>query len=406
MNYTQAIAWLYGTQLHGVKLGLEQIHRLLDELGVEGGQQRFIHVAGTNGKGSVCAMLDAICREQGIRTGLFTSPHLVHFCERIKLDGRTISEQEVASGLTTIQEIVTGWETHPTFFEITTALALYWFQRVKADIVVLETGLGGRLDSTNVVTPLVSVLTPIDLDHQAWLGSSLGEIALEKAGIIKPGVPVVSAPQHEEVAEVFIRSAAEKGAAIQFITEPLENYPINLAGSHQKFNASLAIAALRSAGVRVSEEAIRKGLDNVIWPGRFQVIHNQIVLDGAHNEAAAQRLVLTWREVYGEKRATIILGVLKDKDMTAICRALMPIASAFIVTHVRSQRSSSPEELQQIIRELNASIPCSIAADLTQAIEIAKPGANPVLITGSLFLVGEALAFFDEASSKPEISEQ
>ena len=406
MNYTQAIAWLYDTQLRGIKLGLEQIHRLLDLLGFEGDEQRFIHVAGTNGKGSVCAMLDAICREQGILTGLFTSPHLVHFCERITLDGATISEQEVASGLTTIRKIVSDWETHPTFFEITTALALDWFQRRKADVVVLETGLGGRLDSTNVVTPLVSVLTPIDLDHQAWLGSSLNQIALEKAGIIKPGVPVVSAPQHNEVAELFVRAAAEKRAPIQFVTGPLENRPINLAGSHQKFNAALAIASLHAAGIEVSQEAIRKGLGNVVWPGRFQTIQNQIVLDGAHNEAAAERLVLTWREVRGNERATIILGVLKDKDMAAICRALMPIALAFIVTQVRSQRSSAPEELQAIIRELDATIPCSIATDLPHAIEIARPDANRVLITGSLFLVGEALAFFDEPGSKPEISEQ
>ena len=406
MNYPQAIAWLYDTQLHGIKLGLEQIHRLLVQLGFDGRKQRFIHVAGTNGKGSVCAMLDAICRAEGIRTGLFTSPHLVSFCERIKLDGAMISEREVAGSLSRIREIIHGWETHPTFFEITTALALDWFQRMNADVVVLETGLGGRLDSTNIVTPLVSVLTPIDLDHQVWLGSTLGQIASEKAGIIKPGVPVVSAQQHNEAAEVLIQSAAGKNASIQFVVNPLEDGAVNLAGSHQKLNAALAVSSLQAAGIEVSRESIRKGLENVNWPGRFQVIGNNIVLDGAHNEAAAQRLVLTWREVYDDARPAIILGILKDKDVTAICRALMPVASAFIVTPVHSQRSSEPGELHEIIQKLNSAIPCSIASGLPHALELAKPAASRVLITGSLFLVGEALAFFDAAGSRPEISSQ
>jgi len=406
VNYTQALAWLYDTQLHGIKLGLEQIHRLLDQLGTDGRRQRFIHVAGTNGKGSVCAMLDAICRAQGIRTGLFTSPHLVDFCERIKLDGAMIAEEEVATGLTKIHEIIRAWETHPTFFEITTALALDWFQRKNTDVIVLETGMGGRLDSTNVVTPIVSVLTSVDLDHQAWLGSSLVQIASEKAGIIKYGVPVVSAPQREEVAEVFTRSAGEKNTRLRFIADALEKYAVNLAGSHQKSNAALAVAALHAAGVEVSGEAIRHGLANVVWPGRFQTIQNQIVLDGAHNESAAQRLVLTWREVCGDVRPVIILGVLKDKDVNAICRALLPIASGFIVTPVRSQRSSTPEELRAIIQDLDPAIPCTIARDLPHAVEIAMPDANRILITGSLFLVGEALAFFDAASRKPKISEQ
>ncbi len=407
MNYTQAIAWLYETQYRGIKLGLEQIHRLLDELGFDGARLRFIHVAGTNGKGSVCAMLDAVCRAQGIRTGLYTSPHLVSFCERIKLDGAMISEQEVADGLARIREIIASWETHPTFFEITTALALDWFQRMNADVVVLETGLGGRLDSTNIVSPRVSVLTPIDLDHQEWLGSSLTEIATEKAGIIKPGVPVVSAPQHEEVEEVLVKFAAQKNASIQFITEPEENFPVNLAGSHQKLNAALALAALRAAGIEVSSEAIRSGLGNVVWPGRFQMLGENCVLDGAHNEAAAKRLVATWCEVFGNERPAIILGVLKDKDMTAICRALLPIAAGFIIVPVRSHRSSTPEELVQILRVLDPTVHCKTAAgSAARARNCEKTGTKSVLITGSLFLAGEALALFDSNGRPPEIGSQ
>ncbi len=405
MNYPQAIAWLYDTQHRGIKLGLEQIHRLAAALGFDGRSQRFLHVAGTNGKGSVCAMLDAICRAQGIRTGLYTSPHLVSFRERIKLDGAMIGEDEVAAGLGRIREIIAGWETHPTFFEITTALALEWFQRKEADVVVLETGLGGRLDSTNIVTPRVSVITAIDLDHQEWLGHTLTQIASEKAGIIKAGVPVVSVPQHPGVAEMLLQAAAEKNTAVQFVAGPLESIPVSLAGSHQKLNAALAIAALRAAGIEVSDEAVQEGLQNISWPGRFQLIGGNCIIDGAHNEAAAKRLALTWREVYGDERPAIILGILKDKDMAAICRALLPIAASFVAVAVRSHRTSDPADVMQILRTLDSKIPCEIAPDFAQALQMAKAGENKILITGSLFLAGEALAFFG-FGDLPEVGSQ
>ena len=418
MNYTQAIAWLYETQYRGIKLGLEQIRRLLDALGFDGARQRFIHVAGTNGKGSVCAMLDAICRVQGIRTGLYTSPHLVSFRERIKLDGAMIAEQEVADGLAKIRGIISGWTTHPTFFEITTALALDWFQRKNADVVVLETGLGGRLDSTNIVTPCVSVLTPIDLDHQELLGPTITQIAFEKAGIIKARVPVVSAPQQREAVEVLLKSAAKNVTSVEFITDPVppgRDISVSLPGSHQKLNAALAIAALRAAKINVSDEAIRNGLGNISWPGRFQVVAASLrdapglgdcVLDGAHNVAAAKRLVQTWREVFGDARPVIILGVLKDKDMPAICRALLPIAAGFVIVPVRSHRSSDPEELRQILHSLDPAVPCHTAQNFPQALAIAKTNPNKILITGSLFLAGEALAFFESAAHPPEIGSQ
>ena len=317
-----------------------------------------------------------------------------------------ISEEEAAAGLARIREIIATWETHPTFFEITTALALEWFQRMNADVVVLETGLGGRLDSTNVITPRVSVLTPIDLDHQEYLGSTLTEIATEKAGIIKPGVPVVSAPQYREVADVLNKSAAEKNTSVTFVSNPVENVPVSLAGSHQKLNAAIALAALHEAGIEVSDEAIREGLGNVSWPGRFQMLGENCVLDGAHNEAAAKRLVLTWKEVFGDERPAIILGVLKDKDMTAICRALLSIAAGFIVVPVRSHRTSSQDELVQILRALNPSIHCKTAPDLAQALDFTKKMPHKTLITGSLFLAGEALALFDANSKPPQIGSQ
>jgi len=413
VNYPDAIAWLYGTQHRGINPGLENVRRLLEALDFSGHGQRFIHVAGTNGKGSVCAMLDSICRAGGLQAGLYTSPHLVSFRERIQIGGEMISEADVAIGLSKIAGIIAEWKSQPTFFEIATALALDFFQQKDTDVVMLETGLGGRLDATNVITPVVSVITAIDLDHQAWLGATLEEIAGEKAGIIKRGVPVVSAPQQDAVVQVLIRTAAEKNAPIEFVESSLEKFTVNLVGSHQKLNAALAVAALQAGNVDVADPAIGLGLAGVTWPGRFQTIKNPnlklknlILLDGAHNEAATSRLAVTWREVFGDEKCVIILGMLKDKDMALICRALFPVAAAFVITPVHSQRTSQPEELLAMIRGIDAGADCVIARDFADALGIAGRRTGKILVTGSLFLVGEALAHFQEAGSKPEMSLQ
>ena len=392
MNYSEALKWLYGTQQHGIKPGLKGIQRLLDTLGVHGRDQRFIHVAGTNGKGSVCACLDSIGRAAGLRTGLFTSPHLISFRERIKLNGQMISETAVAKQLSVIADA------------ITTALALDYFQREGADLVVLETGLGGRLDATNVITPVVSVITSIDLDHIAWLGSTLEAIAAEKGGIIKSSIPVLSSPQPESAARVLIKIAHEKNSAIEFITDELS---VGLAGSHQKLNAALAVRALQSGGFQIAESAIQQGLKEVTWPGRFQRLNNnRLILDGAHNEAAAKRLTQTWREVFGNEQAVIILGILKDKDMESICHALQPIAKGFILVPVQNPRTSHPEELQAILHQINPDIDCKIASEFAHAITLAEASPERSLVTGSLFLIGEALAHFDKTGALQEMSSQ
>ena len=406
MNYAEAGAWLYGAQLRGIKLGLGNTRDLLDRLGVDLGPRRFIHVAGTNGKGSVCALIDSICRAEGIHSGLFTSPHLLTFRERIRIDGEKIEESETAAGLTGIREIAAQGGVQPTFFEITTALALEYFQRKNVDVVVLETGLGGRFDATNVVTPAVSVLTSIDLDHEAWLGSSVAAIAGEKAGIIKPGVPAVSVPQREEVAEVLSEAARKAGSELRFINAPIKNAVPGLPGSHQKWNAALAIAALEAASTAVSARSIEKGISEVVWPGRFQIIDRRYILDGAHNKAAAERLALTWKEIYGDARATVILGVLKDKDARAICAELLPIADAFIASPVRSSRSSTAQEMVEAIRAVNPATPCQLAENLSAALEIAKRRVRRILITGSLFLVGEAIAVLEGSPAAPEFTSQ
>jgi dihydrofolate synthase/folylpolyglutamate synthase len=391
-TYREALAWLYGTQRFGIKLGLDNIRRLLDELNVPGKHQRFVHVAGTNGKGSVCAMIDAICRAQGYRTGLFTSPHLVTYRERIQVDGEMIPEEKVAEGLNAIRIRTSDWNPHPTFFEITTALALIHFKERDCEVIALETGLGGRLDATNAVEPIVSVITPIGYDHQSWLGNSLEEIAGEKAGIIKTRIPVVSAAQEPAAEKVLRARAAECQAPIEIVSEPYTGTPLALAGAHQKQNASLAVAALRSGGIVVEEPAISRGLASVRWPARFQRWDERTIIDGAHNPAGADVLVTTWQEEFGDERATIILAVLADKDVAGICRSLVPIARQIILPPAHNERALAPNELAKIGTEISPDLPISVVASLGEGFHQARNKPERVLVTGSLHFAGEALA--------------
>ena len=443
MKYTEALAWLYSLQRFGIKLGLENIRRLIAELDLDLGNARVIHVAGTNGKGSVCAMIDSICRAQEYRTGLFISPHLVTFRERIRVNGEMISEEEVAAGLTNIRKLVADWDPHPTFFEIATALALKHFSGAESsarpeddvsgeivqlpspsplpsnrgeritcravaqrrrkvrgesksdsnvDIVILETGLGGRLDATNAVQSDVAVITPIALDHEIWLGDSLAKIANEKAGIIKAQTPVVSAPQLSEAAKVIRARASECEAPLHFVDQAYQKSPIALRGEHQKLNAAIAITAIRAAKIDIDDAAIARGLATVEWPGRFQCWDKRTVIDGAHNPAAAQILVQTWREVFGDQRATMILAILSDKDLKKICETLAPIADSVLLPKIRSERAAPPEELAKILSTITPPLPNSITSSVADALELAHARPNPILLTGSLHFAGEALA--------------
>jgi dihydrofolate synthase / folylpolyglutamate synthase len=392
-EYRESLAWLFGTQRFGIKLGLENSRRLFAALRVPAPNERIIHVAGTNGKGSVCALLDSVCRAARYRTALFTSPHLVTFRERIQMNGEMISEEEVARGLTKIRELVSAWEPHPTFFEIATALALDHFRDQEAEIVILETGMGGRLDATNAVQPVVSVLTPIDFDHQKWLGATLAEIAREKAGIIKAGVPVVSALQVAEV-ETIIRARAEECAApLDFVRQPFERLPIALSGTHQRQNAALALSALHTARIEVSDDAIANGLAAVVWPARFQRWDERTIIDGAHNPAGARTLAETWRETFGEQKATILLAVLQEKDVAGICAALAPVARRWLLPSIRSARALPPEELRLTIQNQDPDAPVALTASFAEAWDEARRDAAPILVTGSLHFAGEALAF-------------
>jgi dihydrofolate synthase/folylpolyglutamate synthase len=394
LTYKQALAWLYGLQRFGIKLGLKNIRRLLAELHIDPGNAcaKVIHVAGTNGKGSVCAMIDSILRAQGYRTGLFISPHLVTFRERIRVNGEMISEDAVTRGLTAIRDLVADWNPHPTFFEVTTALALKHFADAQIDIIILETGLGGRLDATNAIQSGIAVITPIDFDHEKWLGQSLREIAVEKAGIIKPRVPVVCAAQRPEAEDVIRARAAECRAPIQFVTASYDETPIALAGSHQKQNAALAIRAIGAAKIEIDQSAIARGLAAVEWSARFQQWDERTIIDGAHNPSAARVLAQTWREIFGDQRATLILAILSDKDVRAICEALAPISNYVFLPKIRSERATPPEEVAKVVSAIIPSLPYSITPSVAEALAVARTNPNPILVTGSLHFAGEALA--------------
>ncbi|MCI0745978.1 MAG: bifunctional folylpolyglutamate synthase/dihydrofolate synthase, partial [Verrucomicrobia subdivision 3 bacterium] len=321
MTYSEAIKFLYRLQLFGAKLGLENTRRLAALTGNPHEQLQFIHVAGTNGKGSTCAMLESIYRHAGRRVGLFTSPHLISFRERIQINRELISEVEVEAQVEAMQELFKKLPqgAHPTFFEVVTIMALRYFAAQRCNLVIWETGLGGRLDATNIVTPLASVITNVDLDHQKWLGQTVEQIAAEKAGIIKPQIPVVTSAR-EPALTVIRRAATEHNSEVHVVvTEPIKEPPPGLPGSHQGLNAALAEATVRVLQPRipVSAVAMRDGLKLVSWPGRLQMIRREgqtFLLDGAHNPAAALALREAIEELRPEHPRALVLAIMRDKD--------------------------------------------------------------------------------------------
>src|SRR5437588_8980165 len=282
MTYPEAIQFLYSLRLFGLKFGLENTFKLAALAGSPQEKLRFIHVAGTNGKGSTCAMLESIYREAGLRVGLFTSPHLVAFGERIQINRQLIAKDDIVRLVSEMQSLLKHFapDEHPTFFEVVTVLALRYFTEQKCDLVVWETGLGGRLDATNIVTPLASVITNIQYDHQKWLGETLASIAAEKAGIIKPGIPVITGADEPEAIQVIECIARRQNAPLTVVSPseaqrpPLSAIELPLLGQHQRLNAALAIATVRalSSRISVSDDCIRAGLSRVHWAGRLQLL--------------------------------------------------------------------------------------------------------------------------------------
>lgn len=404
LTYQETIEFLYSLRWFGAKLGLENTRQLAALSGNPQDRLRFIHVAGTNGKGSTCAMLESIYREAGLRVGLFTSPHLVAFSERIQVNRVPITEQEVVDQVSAIQPLLAHFpqEHHPTFFEAVTVMALRYFAEKGCELVIWETGLGGRLDATNIVTPLISVITNIQYDHQKWLGETLPSIAREKAGIIKPGVPVVTATEAPDALQVIRETATRQDAPLIILdpaappARPLDRIALPLLGRHQRVNASLALAAVRLLQdvVPVSSAAIARGLGNIFWPGRLQLITRpngqRVLLDGAHNPGGAATLAEALTHEFSAQKPVLILGILRDKDWMAMCEILAPLASRILLTPVHSERTAEPHGLAEACARANPKAPVLECASLSDA--LAAAADDPfVAIAGSLYLIGEAL---------------
>ncbi|MEI6176708.1 MAG: folylpolyglutamate synthase/dihydrofolate synthase family protein [Verrucomicrobiota bacterium] len=391
MNYHEAIDWLFSTQMFGIKLGLEGTRHLLKEfLAYPAHGVRVIHVAGTNGKGSTCAMTDSIARATGRRCGLFTSPHLIDYRERIKVSGEEIPEKACATILTRLREICESMESHPTFFEISLTAAMRWFRECECELIILETGMGGRLDATTAVPADVCVITPIGLDHTQYLGNTLEAIAAEKAGIFVPHKPAVSAPQEPAARFVLEKEANEKRCPLEFVKDPLLGYQIALAGEHQQWNAALAVAALHRAGIPLNTDIVRYGLTHLSWPGRFEEIQTGVVLDGAHNPHSARVLSDTWTSRFPETKASLIFSAVADKDISGTLKILAPLASRIFLCPVNTPRAIPAEEIAKCLPK--DAPPHENFGTFEDAFSAAIGHGRPLLIAGSLFLIGEARA--------------
>ncbi len=396
MNYEEAINWLYSTQMFGIKLGLEGPTRLLKEfLAFPDHGVKVVQVAGTNGKGSTCAMVDSVARACGWRTGLFTSPHLVDYRERIQVSGEMISEAVCADYLTQLREISERLPAgeHPTFFEITLACAMRYFREKKCELIVLEVGMGGRLDATTAVPTDVSIITPVALDHTKWLGETYAEIAQEKAGIMREGVPVFVSAQKQEAADVIEKEANHTRSPLEFITESVLNYPIGIPGDHQRENAALALAALHALHAPLSYDAVFEGLKNARHPGRFEEIREGLIVDAAHNPHAAESLVQTWKLMYGEKKASLIFGAVEDKDVSTVIDLLSPLVSNVHLVKVNSQRGLETAALRGFFS-------CDTQEHETLESALSASEGQLTLLTGSLFLVGEAKSLLQKADHR------
>lgn len=406
MTHPEAIEYLYALRMFGSKFGLENMRRLASLFGNPERRLRFIHVAGTNGKGSTCAMLESVYRRAGLRTGLFTSPHLVSFGERIQVEGRPLEPDGVVRLANLLRDAIEKenrerGEFSPTFFEVVTMMALLRFEQAGCDLVVWETGMGGRLDSTNIVDPIASVVTNIQRDHAAWLGETLEQIAFEKAGILKPGRPACTGASDPRALAVLRARARE--LEIPWVEVPPDlaeaslptGTKLPLAGTHQKSNAALAATAVRMlAGViPVSEEELRDGLEATRWPGRFQVVRRggqTVILDGAHNPDGMRTLVSTLAQEFPGRRPFAIVGVLKDKEWREMLDLLLPSVGEALFTPVESDRSADPAELLAHAAQMPGGIPSAASKNLQQALAQAS-GEPLLLVTGSLHFLGQAM---------------
>lgn len=417
MNYEEALQYINQLNSKGIALGLERIEALLERLGNPQKGQRFIHVAGTNGKGSVCAFLDSALREAGLRVGRYISPTLYDYRERIQIDGQYISKQAVASLLTTIQQACVQMERQglepPTVFEVETALAFLYFAEQHCDYVLLEVGMGGRLDSTNVISqPVLSVITPISLDHTRMLGDHLAAIAAEKGGIVKPHCPAVLGPQQPEAQAVLTARCQQCGITpLQVDVNQIQKQQwswqgqrfsygrwsqltIGLSGDYQRVNGAIAIEALQllqKEEPALTDEAIQAGLAKARWPGRFEIIGQAplFVVDGAHNPAGAQALAQTLQEHFAGKRIWLLLGVFRDKDYQQIGAILSGCSQTVFCFQPQHERGLEAELLAAAVAPYFQQV--QVAESAEQAVQqvLQRADREDVVVScGSLSTIG------------------
>ena len=428
MTYASAVSYLYNLQKHGIKLGLDTMTALVGRLGMPQARYGTLHIAGTNGKGSTAAMVAAILQKAGYRVGLYTSPHLIDFRERIRVNGEMISEAEVAR-LTDLLRGLCEPDLSATFFEYTTAMAVQYFADSQVDLAVLEVGLGGRFDATNVVMPLACAITTIALDHQAYLGTTLSSVAFEKAGIIKTNVPVIVGRVPDEAGRAIEGVAIERAAPLVRLGVDFDvtgqtparfaftgcrihynDLSCPLLGAHQLDNAACALALLEAAGVSglvIGENSVREGLKNVHWEGRLEVVsqHPLTVLDGAHNPAAADAVASYLREFrlsHPDSRVILVMGMMNDKDHRGFFEPLKELVDEVVLTQADLPRSATIQELQVALSEIwsRPFLKALLNDAMGQAKQLARP-EDLICVTGSLMLIGDVKALLGGCGLSP-----
>ncbi|MFW6122485.1 MAG: bifunctional folylpolyglutamate synthase/dihydrofolate synthase [Petrotogales bacterium] len=431
MNFDEALHWLYSFKKHGSRLGLERISYLCKQLGNPYNSVKIIHVAGTNGKGSVCKFIASILQKAGYKVGVYISPHLQRFSERIVVNNEEISEEDVVLLVEKIKPIVEDMirqNNTPTFFEVVTAMAFQFFRDCTVDFAVVEVGLGGRFDATNVVNPLVSVITNISLEHTDYLGEDIKSVAFEKAGIIKEGRPVVTAAKND-ARDVIKKVAQEKNASPTFIDRKqwqrlsynqtyqefsiqglFNDYTVKTSqlGQYQGENITLSIYAieqLQMSGVYLAKDDILEGVFTAFNPGRMEIISEEpiILLDGAHNPVGMEMLKKTLEEDFEYDRLILVIGILKDKNIQQMLSTIVPLSDMIMVTKSKNIRACEPEKLKNVIEKLGYKKELFVHDTITKAIEHAKSKAKKndiICISGSLFTVGEARTYLVNSPKK------
>ncbi len=413
MNYEQTLQYIHRVSWTGSRPGLSRMTELLSLLGDPQDSLRFIHVAGTNGKGSFCSMCDSTLRAAGYKTGLYTSPYIERFNERITINGSPISDDELADITTYVRRFADAMSDPPTEFELITAVAMVAYARHGCDPVVLEVGMGGRLDATNIIkTPMISVITGISKDHTAFLGNTVAEIAAEKAGIIKPGVPVIFGGTDNEAASVIEKKAAEMGCSyirtaqneVKALSAALDGTTfdykgerrISLLGLYQPHNAANVIEAveiLRALGLGISDDALEKGLMSAKWPARFELIDRDpiFISDGAHNPEGIDAAVAAVKYYFGDQKVCLLTGVMADKDYAEMADELSQIASVAVALRPNNPRSLDPALYAEEFKRLGVEaygFP-EICDAVRAAHDIAKSRGIPLIALGSLYMYGD-----------------